>query len=67
MTSKNKRRDDHVAVGTGEWDSRRRPSYAKVDRLLAVDPDDIRREGAVLARDRFDDVVAGLRRYHDID
>ena len=66
LTSKNKGRDDQVGVGTGEWDSRRRPSYAKVDRLLAVDPDDIRREGAVLARDRFDDVVAGLRRHHDV-
>ena len=66
LTSKRKGRDDHVPVGTGSWDSKRRDSWAKVDRLLTIDPADVRREGAVLARDRFDDVVSNLRRYHDI-
>ena len=66
LTSKKKNRADQIPVGTGSWDSQGRPSYAKVDRLLTVDPDDIRREGAILARDRFDDVVTNLRRYHDI-
>ena len=66
LTSKHKRGADQVRVGTGAWDSRRRPSYAKVDRLIAIDPDDVRREGAILARDRFDDVVDHLRRHHDL-
>ncbi len=66
LTSKDKRRADQVPVGTGSWDPRRRPSYAKVDRLLTIDPDDVRREGAILARDRFDDVVGGIGRYHEL-
>jgi hypothetical protein len=49
-----------VPVGTGPWDPQRRPSYAKVDRLLALDPAAMRREGAILARGRFDAVVAGV-------
>ena len=51
-----------VPVGTGAWDRSRRPSFAKVDRLLDIDPErDVRREGAVLDRRHFDDVVAGVR------
>ncbi len=66
LTSKGKNRRDQVAVGAGGWDPKRRPSYAKVDRLLTIDPDDVRREGAVLDRDRFDDVVGTVAKYHDI-
>ena len=66
LTSKNKGRDDHVAVGTGSWDPKRRDSWAKVDRLLLLDDDDVRREGAALARNRFDDVVGNAAKYHDL-
>lgn len=66
LTSKNKGRNDHVPVGTGGWDPKRRPSWAKVDRLLMIDPDDVRREGAVLAEDRFDVVVGRLSAYHEL-
>lgn len=59
-----KRRDDEtqVAVGTGPWDREGRPSFAKLERLLEVDPQQVRREGAVLTRAHFDDVVAGVQR-----
>ncbi|WP_222262402.1 type II toxin-antitoxin system PemK/MazF family toxin [Modestobacter marinus] len=53
-----------VDVGTGAWDRQGRPSEARVDRLLRLDPADVRREGAVLARERFDDVAAEVRRHH---
>jgi hypothetical protein len=66
LTSKNKGRDDHVPVGAGSWDPKRRDSWAKVDRLLLIDDGDVRREGAVLARNRFDDVVGNAARYHDL-
>jgi hypothetical protein len=36
----------------------------RVDRLLRLDPADVRREGAVLDRARFDEVAAEVRRYH---
>ncbi len=61
LTSKQRRDEAQVAVGTGTWDRDGRPSYAKLDRVLDVDPEQIRREGAILSRGHFDDVVAGLR------
>jgi PemK-like, MazF-like toxin of type II toxin-antitoxin system len=64
LTSKNHHRDDEVAVGTGPWDRDGRPSFAKVDQLLTIDPDTVRREGAILSRPHFDDVVAGVSKYH---
>ncbi len=66
LTSRNKGRNDHVSVGTGTWDPRHRQSWAKVDRLLTIDPDDVRREGAILNKDRFDDIVNKLATYHEL-
>ena len=48
-------------VGTGEWDSRGRPSEVRLDRLLVVDPAAVRREGAAMRRDVFDGVAEALR------
>lgn len=61
-----KRHDGSVDVGTGPWDPRNRPSFAKVSRLLDIDPDAVRREGAVLTRRRFDAVVEAVMRLHDV-
>ena len=61
LTSKRHDRDPQVSVGKGPWDREGRTSYAKVDRLLEVDPTAVRREGAVLPRRAFDAVVAGVR------
>ena len=61
LTSKRHDNERQVAVGTGPWDHESRPSYAKVERILAVDPARVRREGAVLSRRHFDAVVAALR------
>jgi hypothetical protein len=52
-----------VDIGSGDWDSQRRPSEVRVDRLLHIDPHQVRREGATLDRSRFDAVVAGLRQH----
>ena len=65
LSSKNTARDA-VPVGAGAWDRSGRPSYAKVDQLIVVRARDVRREGAVLPRDRFDDVVDGAARHHDL-
>ncbi|MFC7531150.1 type II toxin-antitoxin system PemK/MazF family toxin [Actinoplanes sp. GCM10030250] len=51
-----------LALGPGEWDSTSRPSWVRLDRVLEVEEDGIRREGAVLDRARFDRVAALLRR-----
>ena len=51
-------------VGTGAWDSERRPSEVRLDRLLMLREDAIRREGAALSREVFDAVVAAARDHH---
>lgn len=61
LTSKRHDNELQVPVGTGSWDREGRPSYAKVERVLDVDPNGVRREGAVLSRSYFDSVVAGVR------
>ena len=48
-------------IGTGDWDRRGRPSEVRVNRLVRVDPSGVRREGAVLPRDRYDRVIAAAR------
>jgi hypothetical protein len=50
----------YVDIGTGAWDRQGRPSEVKVDRLLHILPDEIRREGAVLPRRQFERVIASV-------
>ncbi len=51
-------------VGSGGWDSEGRPSEVRLDRLLVLAPEEIRREGAALDRSVFDAVVAAARELH---
>jgi hypothetical protein len=51
-----------LALGPGAWDAEGRASSVRLDRVLAVAPAAVRREGAVLDRARFDRVVAALGR-----
>lgn len=50
-----------VDIGSGPWDRERRPSEVRVDRIIRLDQDAVRREGAVLDRDRFEAVAAAVR------
>jgi hypothetical protein len=59
-----RRADDYVDIGTGPWDRQWRPSEAKLDRILQVNPKDVRREGAVLDAGRFSHIAAALRSRH---
>ena len=53
-----------VDIGSGSWDRQGRPSEVRVNRLVRVDPDGVRREGAVLGRERYDEVIAAARALH---
>jgi hypothetical protein len=53
-------------VGSGGWDPRRRPSEVRLDRLIRLAPDAVRREGAALDRATFDRVVTAARRFHPL-
>ncbi|MGE9807051.1 type II toxin-antitoxin system PemK/MazF family toxin [Janibacter sp. G1551] len=50
-----------VDIGSGDWDRKGRPSEVGVHRILRIDPSTVRREGAILSRERFDEVAAALR------
>jgi hypothetical protein len=53
-----------VDIGTGAWDRQGRPSEVRVNRLVRVDPTRVRREGAVLPRDRYERVITAARAVH---
>ena len=64
LSSQNERdgQRNWLALGAGAWDRDDRPSWIRLDRVIEVDEDGIRREGAILDRGRFDSVAAALRK-----
>jgi hypothetical protein len=63
LSSRDHHRDDPnwVDIGAGTWDFEGRQSWVRLDRVLDVPEEGIRREGAILAREKFDAVAARLR------
>jgi PemK-like, MazF-like toxin of type II toxin-antitoxin system len=64
MLSSQERHDgdrDWVGIGAGAWDYEGRESWVRLDRVLDVPEEGIRREGAILDREIFDAVAARLR------
>ena len=64
MLSSQHKRDGEpgwVGIGSGAWDREGRESFVRLDRVLEVAEHGIRREGAVLSRDRFERVAEELR------
>ncbi|WP_148572145.1 type II toxin-antitoxin system PemK/MazF family toxin [Nocardioides caldifontis] len=51
-------------IGSGGWDSSGRPSEVRLDRLLLLPEDEVRREGAALDRPVFEAVVVAAREHH---
>ena len=63
MLSSQEHRDepDWISIGSGSWDYEARPSWVRLDRVLDVPEESIRREGAILEREKFEVVAARLR------
>ncbi|MBY0287028.1 MAG: type II toxin-antitoxin system PemK/MazF family toxin [Mycobacteriaceae bacterium] len=63
LSSQDHHREDPnwVGIGTGTWDYESRASWVRLDRVLDVPEEGIRREGAILAREKFEVVAARLR------
>ena len=65
VTSKDNDRDAHEAragrfwmdIGSGAWDNQGRPSEVRVNRIIRIDPDAVRRVGAILDEDLFNQVA----------
>lgn len=69
MTSKDHSDDhrgdnDYIDIGSGSWDKQGRDSEVKLDRVLQVSARDLRREGSILEKKRFNAVATGLRQRH---
>lgn len=52
-----------IDVGEGAWDKNRRDSEARVDRVLLIRPQDVRRIGAKLDEDIFNAVTAEIAKH----
>ncbi|MCV7154503.1 type II toxin-antitoxin system PemK/MazF family toxin [Mycolicibacterium pyrenivorans] len=63
LSSQDHHRDDPnwASIGAGNWDHDGRVSWVRLDRVLDVPEEGIRREGAILEREVFDIVAARLR------
>lgn len=63
LSSQPHRADDAnwLSIGSGPWDREGRPSFVRLDRVLPLAEDGIRREGAVLDPARFERVAEALR------
>jgi hypothetical protein len=63
LSSQEHHHDDRnwVGIGSGTWDYEMRQSWVRLDRVLDVPEEGIRREGAILDRERFEVVAARLR------
>jgi hypothetical protein len=49
-------------IGSGGWDAQARPSEVRLDRILRIDPQAVRREGATVDRDIFAQFADGVRK-----
>ena len=54
-----------VDLGAGGWDPEGRPSEARVNRIVRLDPTAVRREGAALDRATFERVIAEMTAAQD--
>lgn len=51
-------------IGSGAWDRQGRPSEVRVNRIVRLDPEGIRRISARLSRERFDEVAREVLRHY---
>jgi hypothetical protein len=65
LSSKDHPGDDRwLVLGSGAWDPEGRVSSVRLDRILEVASDAVRREGSALERERFDRVAGALQALH---
>ena len=58
------RAGNYVDIGAGSWDRQGRPSEINVGRIIRLDSEAVRREGAVLEKAQFHEVVRALQERH---
>ncbi|CAN5199273.1 hypothetical protein BH24ACT10_BH24ACT10_13040 [soil metagenome] len=63
-TQERRAQNGWVPLGEGPWDRQGRDSFVRVDRVLELRPDSLRREGAVLDAARSHYISSALRARH---
>jgi len=53
VSSRHHDESNWVCIGAGEWDSKRRESYVRIDRVLAVTEGAVRREGSSMTIEQY--------------
>src|SRR5699024_8039630 len=57
--------DARLAIGSGEWDDSRRQCWVRLDRVLEVSEEQVRRRGILFPERRFERIANRLRqKYH---
>lgn len=51
-------------IGSGDWDRRRRPSEVRLNRIVRIDPNQVRRVGATLPKKTFDEVIEQMMEFY---
>ncbi len=51
-------------IGVGGWDAQGRPSEVRLNRIIRIDPDKVRRIGAVLSENTFHRVAKGVSQHY---
>lgn len=64
LTSKTHGRKEEMPIGPNTWSKNDIGGNIKLDRIIQVDPSNYRREGGVLPRAKFDEVIGRLSAYH---
>ncbi|WP_323958497.1 type II toxin-antitoxin system PemK/MazF family toxin [Arthrobacter sp. JZ12] len=54
------RHSGYIDIGSGPWDRKGRPSEVNLERIIRIQPNDVRRIGATLDRPTFDRVISNL-------
>nr|WP_241739995.1 type II toxin-antitoxin system PemK/MazF family toxin [Microbacterium invictum] len=58
---------DYLAIGSGPWDSRGRPSWVDIEQIYLVHHDGMRREASALDLDQFVRIANALHRRYGWD
>lgn len=64
LTSKDKdgaRYGSWLDIGAGPWDNKGRDSEIRLDRVIRIDPREMRREGAIMDKTTFTKVIRAMK------
>ena len=49
-----------INIGSGDWDSKNRPSEIRLDRVIRIAPNAVRREGSIMPMTLYSKIVENI-------